>query len=134
MSVHERNETPSNRRFGFFFAFVLIAVAIYSYANGSEKMALIFSVISGVFLVAAIFFDRYLAPLNYLWMKLGVLLGRLVNPLVIGAIFFLVLTPVGLLMRFAGRDELRLLPQQRETHWRTREKPERDQTSFKNQF
>ena len=134
MSVHEKNENPSNRSFGFFFAFVLIAVAIYSYANWSEQMALIFSVISGVFLVAAIFFDRYLAPLNYLWMRLGVLLGGLVNPLVIGAIFFLVLTPVALLMRFAGRDELRLSPQQRETHWRTREKSERDQTSFKNQF
>ena len=134
MSVHEKNETPSNRSFGFFFALVLIALALYSYANWSEKIALIFGVISGVFLVAAIFFDRYLAPLNYLWMKLGFLLGRVINPLVIGAIFFLVLTPVGLLMRFAGRDELRLVPQKRETHWRTRERPERHQSSFKNQF
>lgn len=134
MSTNKKRGAPSNRSFGFFFAFLMMAIALYSYANESEKTAFIFSVGSGIFLLASIFCDRYLAPLNDLWMRLGLLLGMLVNPLVIGAIFFLVLTPVGLLMRFAGRDELRLVLQQRETHWRTREKPERDQTSFKNQF
>ena len=134
MSVHENNGTPSNRSFGFFFAFILMVVALYAYIYWSEKSALIYSATSAIFFLASIFFDRYLAPLNHLWMRFGVLLGRLVNPLVIGAIFFLVLTPVSLVMRLAGRDELRLIFQRQETYWLARERSEQEQASFRNQF
>lgn len=68
------------------------------------------------------------------WAMLGHALGRVVSPIVLGVIFFLVLTPIAVFGRLAGRDELRLKARQRDSHWIEREASEPSRTSFKNQF
>lgn len=77
---------------------------------------------------------RLLAPFNKAWFKLGELLGRIVNPLVMGVIFFGLITPVSWFGRLRGRDELRLRRKDRPSHWIDRAPPGPDGDSFKNQY
>lgn len=127
-------KTPPNRTFGFFFALLFFTCGAYFYIYKSPMMAYVMVSVSISFLLITLINDSYLAPLNALWMKFGALLGRIVSPLVIGAIFFLMLTPISLLMRLGGRDELRLKSQNRITFWRERERAEPLESRFKNQF
>lgn len=75
-----------------------------------------------------------LAPLNTAWFQLGRLMGKVVNPFVLGIIFFGLLTPVGLICRLFGRDELRLNRRQQDSYWISREQLRPDADSFKRQF
>jgi hypothetical protein len=78
---------------------------------------------------------RLLAPLNKAWFQIGELMGKLVSPIVLGVIFFLIITPVGLLGRLFGRDELRLKRRrQAASYWVERQPPGPTGDSFKNQF
>ena len=74
-----------------------------------------------------------LLPLNKLWMRFGLLLGMIVSPIVLGVIFFGLFTPIAMLMRLSGRDELRLKFTQKTSHWISRGEPIKPE-SFKHQF
>ena len=63
---------------------------------------------------------KILLPLNKLWMKIGILLGMIVSPIIMGLIFFGIFTPIAFFMRLFGRDELRLRFKKKETHWISR--------------
>ena len=73
-------------------------------------------------------------PFNKLWFKFGLLLGKIISPIVLGLIFFVIITPVGLLMRLAGRDELQLKLNDSHTHWKIRSPVGPQPDSFKNQY
>ena len=73
-------------------------------------------------------------PLNKAWMRLGFLLGVIINPIVLGLIFFLLFTPIALLMRLFGRDELRLRVKNRSSHWKNRNIRSIGMNTFKQQF
>lgn len=75
-----------------------------------------------------------LFPINKLWMGLGLLLGMIVSPIILGIIFFGLFTPIGLLMRLFGRDELRLIPSNIGSYWKEREHGKSYRSTFKNQF
>ena len=77
---------------------------------------------------------KLLAPFNRAWFALGQLMGRVVSPIVLGAIFFLILTPVALIMRLFGRDELRLKRKASDSYWVDRHHDTPAAESFKNQF
>ena len=108
---------PSNRKFGFFFTSIFFIASSYSYYVDNEIMVYIFGVMSGVFLIITIINADTLLPLNKVWMKFGILLGKIVSPVIMGIIFFGIFTPVAILMRFSGRDELRLRLKKKKTHW-----------------
>ncbi len=108
---------PSNRKFGFFFTSIFLIASSYSYYVDNEIMVYIFGVMSGVFLIITIINADTLLPLNKVWMKFGILLGKIVSPIIMGIIFFGIFTPVAILMRFSGRDELRLRLKKKKTHW-----------------
>jgi hypothetical protein len=74
-----------------------------------------------------------LRPLNKGWMMLGLILGMIVSPIVLGVLFFLLLTPVSFVIRLWGRDELKLKRQRSESFWRTREQ-DLSTDAFKRQF
>ncbi len=74
-----------------------------------------------------------LFPLNKLWIKFGILLGIIVNPIIMGIIFFGIFTPIAILMRLSGRDELRLRLKKKKTYWINRKTLNRFD-SFKKQF
>ncbi|MBI1273687.1 MAG: hypothetical protein GC131_06360 [Alphaproteobacteria bacterium] len=98
---------PSNRSFGFLFAFVFALAGAWPLLYGGAGRP--WAVLAGTFfLLAALIVPRALAPLNRAWMKLADILHHIVSPLVLGAIFFGVITPCAILMRLAGRDPLRL--------------------------
>ena len=126
-------ELPSNKKFGFFFAIVFALAAAYFYKVTSMAFASTFSFISVIFMSVAIFKSDFLLPLNKLWMRFGFLLGMIVSPIVLGIIFFGIFTPVALLMRFFGRDELRLKCAKETNHWISRSEPIKSE-NFRNQF
>ena len=127
-------QLPSNKKVGFFFAVIFLFLALYFYNNAGQALALSSLSISVFFLLVALFFDTVLLPLNKLWMKLGLLLGMIVSPLVMGIIFFTLFVPIGLIMRLFGRDELRLKMRPRDSHWKPRENEASCSDSFNHQF
>ena len=126
-------ELPSNRKFGFFFTFVFAVAAAYFYYSANVSWAYMFSVAAMIFLLLTLIKSDALLPLNKLWMRFGLLLGMIVSPIVIGIIFFGLFTPIAILMRLSGRDELRLKFAQKASHWISREEPIKSE-SFKHQF
>ena len=101
-------ELPSNKKFGFFFSFVFAAATLFFVYSNNFALVTISVLISILFFVVALVHADILLPLNKLWMWFGVLLGMIVSPVVLGIIFFGIFTPLRLMMRMSGRDELRL--------------------------
>ena len=124
---------PSNRKFGFFFTAVFLIASFYSYYVNSELIFYTLSTIGGIFLIVTIINADTLLPLNKLWMKFGILLGMIISPIIMGIIFFGIFTPIAILMRLTGRDELRLRFIRKKSHWIHRRKIKEFDT-FKKQF
>jgi len=100
-------ESSSDRSFGLVFAGFFVILAAYNWWHqGRWWPAQI--VIATAFLAVALLRPNILAPLNRMWTKLGLLMAMVVSPIVLGLLFFVVVIPVGLLMRLSGKDPLRL--------------------------
>jgi hypothetical protein len=124
----------SNRSFGLVFAgvFALIGLLPLIVGGAARVWAIVLAV---AFLVAAFAFQGVLAPLNRLWMRFGLLLHRIVSPIVLGIMFFGVITPMGVLMRALGKDLLRLrLDKAAGSYWIERTPPGPAPETFKDQF
>ena len=129
-----RIQTSSDRSFGFVFAAVFLIVGLYPllHAAGIRIWAI---VVSGLFLLLAALAPRVLAPANRLWTKFGLLLHNIVSPIALGILFFLVVTPTGLLMRLFGKDPLRLrFDPAADSYWIKRDPPGPAADSLNNQF
>ena len=126
-------ELPSNRKFGFFFTFVFAAAAAYFYYSANLTWTYVFIGAALAFLLVTLIKSDALLPLNKLWTRFGLLLGMIVSPIVLGVIFFGFFTPIAILMRLSGRDELRLKYAQKVSHWISRGEPIKSE-SFKHQF
>ena len=112
----------SNRSFGIIFSIFLLIVGLWPLLNENEPRiwALIISLI---FLILGLLNSVLLGPLNRLWIKFGELLGRIISPIVMGIVYFFVVTPIGLVMRFFFRkDLLNLKFSKKSTYWIKREK------------
>lgn len=124
----------SNRAFGFVFTtfFAIVAVLPWAFGGSLRIWAL---VVAGLFLFVALAAPAALTPLNRVWVKFGLLLHRVVSPIILGVMFFLVITPIGLVMRLLGKDPLRLqFHRSAGTYWITREPPGPAPQSLKDQF
>ena len=124
----------SDRSFGLVFAtvFALIGVVPFLFGKGLVVWALI---VSAVFLALALLVPKVLAPLNRIWLRFGLLLHRIVSPIVLGFMFFVVITPIGLLMRALGKNPLRLsFDPEAESYWIKRSPPGPAPESLKDQF
>ena len=126
-------ELPSNRKFGLFFTFVFAVAATYFYYSANVNWAYVFIAAALIFLLVTLIKSDVLLPLNTLWMRLGLLLGMIITPVVLGVIFFGLFTPIAIFMRLRGRDELRLKDVRRVSHWIWRTEPIKSE-SFKYQF
>ena len=120
----------SNRSFGIVFFVVFLIIATYPLINGDE-LRLWSLIISIVFLSLGLVNSKILNPLNKLWFKFGIFLGKIISPLVMGIIFFLVVTPIGLLMRLLNKDLLNLKFNNNNTYWIEKTEPK---SKMKNQF
>ena len=134
MSRREDVVGSSDRGFGYVFAAVFLLLATLKLWQGSP-FGYGWLTLSAVFATAAAVRPRLLAPLNRLWLKLGLLLHRVVTPVIMGLLFYLVITPMGLIMRLRGTDFLRLRRDPRaRSYWIERTPPGPPPGTMKNQF
>jgi hypothetical protein len=120
----------SNKNFGIVFFIVFFLIAIFPLTN-SEEIRIWSLIISFIFLTLGMLKSKILTPLNNLWFKFGIILGKIVSPLVMGVIFFFVVTPIGLLMRLFGKDLLNLKYSLNKSYWIEKNGPK---SIMKNQF
>jgi len=120
----------SNKSFGIVFFIVFILIALYPLLNGQE-IRLWALIISAVFLILGLLKSKLLTPLNKLWFRFGIFLGKIISPIIMGFIFFLVVTPIGLIMRLLGKDVLNLKYNKERSYWIEKNGPK---SKMKNQF
>ena len=125
---------PSNRRFGLLIAAVAGCITAYFAYAGQQATAVPIGAIGAASLLAAVAKPDLLLPFNKAWMTLGLFLGRIVSPLVLGLIFYGLITPVAVVLRLAGRDELRLKRPPTGSFWRIREGPGQGTGPFGRQY
>jgi len=113
----------SNRNFGLVFFIVFLIVSLWPLTYG-EPIRIWLIIISMVFLILGLMNSKLLTPLNKLWFKFGMILGAIIAPIVMGIIFFLVVTPTALIMNIMGKNLLRKKnDKKKETYLIKRDKP-----------
>ena len=121
----------SNRSFGIVFFIVFLLIATYPLLKGND-LRFWSLLISFGFLILGLINSKILSPLNKLWFKFGLILGKIISPLIMGIIFFVVVTPIGVAMRLLKKDLLSLkYNQKKKTYWIKKTGPK---SKMKNQF
>ena len=120
----------SNRSFGIVFFVVFLLIALYPLIN-SEAVRTWSIIVSLIFLFLGLINSKILSPLNKIWFKFGIYLGKIISPIIMGIIFFLVVTPIGLIMRLLKKDLINLKYNQNESYWIEKKGPK---SKMKNQF
>ena len=121
----------SNRSFGMLFFIVFLILSLWPLKNGNN-LNLYFLITSGIFLILGAINSKLLTPLNKTWIKFGEILGLIIAPIVMSLVYFVILTPVSLIVRLFGKDLLGLkFIKENETYWIKRKK---NLTSMDKQF
>jgi len=121
----------SNRSFGILFFIVFLILSLWPLKNGNN-LNLYFLITSGIFLILGAINSKLLTPLNKTWIKFGEILGLIIAPIVMSLVYFVILTPVSLIVRLFGKDLLGLkFIKEYETYWIKRKK---NLTSMDKQF
>ena len=121
---------PTNRNFGIVFFFIFLIISVYPLLNENEiRYWSLF--ISLIFLLLGLINSRLLTPLNKAWVKFGLMMGIIVNPIIMSIIFFAVVTPTAYLLRLIKKDVLHLKKNNDKSYW---QKKEKSLSSMKDQF
>tara|TARA_B100001057_G_scaffold5984_1_gene5466 strand:+ start:309 stop:698 length:390 start_codon:yes stop_codon:yes gene_type:complete len=120
----------SNKSFGIVFFIVFLLISLHPLIN-QENIRIWALIISLIFLILGLLNSKILNPFNKLWFKFGIILGRIISPLVMGIIFFFVVTPIALLMKLLKKDILNLKFNKKDTYWIEKSEPK---SKMKNQF
>tara|TARA_A100001011_G_C14310515_1_gene845345 strand:- start:378 stop:758 length:381 start_codon:yes stop_codon:yes gene_type:complete len=120
----------SNRSFGIVFFIVFLIVALWPALNNND-IRIWSLLLSIIFLVLGLLNSKLLNPLNILWFKFGMFLGRIISPIIMGIVFFVVVTPIAILLKIVKKDVLSLKKNSSNTYWK---KKSEYKTSMKNQF
>ena len=120
----------SNKSFGIVFFIVFMLIGLWPILN-NETYRFWAIIIAFVFFILGLTNSKLLTPLNILWFKFGLLLGKIVSPLVMGIIFFFVVTPIAILMRIFKKDLLKLKYNSKSSYWIEKNEPK---SKMKNQF
>ena len=124
---------PSNQNFGLFFSIFFLFLYI-RFSSSNVSLSIVCIVAFTYFLTLALFWPNLLKPLNSLWYQFGLFLSKFTSPIVLGAIFFLLISPLSLFLRLAGRDILKLKKRNTNSYWIVRNPNDSSQNSFKNQY
>lgn len=125
---------PSDKKFGRLFAVIFSIVAVYAKWRDAELWAALAIFLAVLLAILSITASHLLAPLNKFWFRLGILQGKVMNPIVLGVIFYLLITPVSLVTRLFGRDVLSLRERVVSSYWVKRIPIVPGHDSFKRQF
>ena len=120
----------SNKSFGIVFFIVFFLISLYPLTN-QENIRVWSLIISLIFLILGLLNSKILNPFNKLWFKFGMILGRIISPIIMSIIFFLVVTPIGLIMKLLKKDLLNLKFNKTNTYWIEKSGPK---SKMKNQF
>ena len=123
-------EISSNRSFGIIFFIVFLLITIYPLIK-NEELRIWSLIIAIIFLILGLLNSKILTPLNKLWFKFGLFLSKIVSPMIMGVIFFLVVTPIAFIIRIIGKDLLNLKFNKNKTYWIEKTGPK---SIMKNQF
>jgi len=109
----------NNRSFGILFCIVFLLIAIWPLisSNPIRYWAIVLSI---TFLILGVVNSKLLSPLKDYWIKLGEILGKVIAPLVMSLVFFIILTPIGLILRIFGKDLLKLKKNKKSSYWLSR--------------
>ena len=132
MNIMKNNEIKisSNKSFGIVFAVVFFLIALWPIIK-SDDIRIWSLIVSIIFLILGIMNSSILTPLNKIWFRFGIFLGNFIAPVVMGIIFFFVVTPIGLIMRLLGRDLIKLKKNNENSYWIEKKDTE---SSMKKQF
>ena len=128
----KEHNLPSNKSFGivFFFFFLILSVYLY-FKDSSLYLIIIFFLLSFFFIISGLLQSKILTPLNRIWFKFGILLGKIISPIIMGIIFFFVVTPIGIFMKIFKKDILNLKYNNNISYWIEKTEPK---SKMKNQF
>ncbi len=134
LSPQETARSSSDRSFGIVFGIVFLLIAAWPlFSSGHLRVWAVIA--SAAFFLVAFILPRVLAPLNKLWMRFGMLLHRIVSPVILGILFYLFVTPMGLVMRLFGKDFLHLrFDSSARSYWIERNPPGPKPDSLNYQF
>ena len=132
MNNQNKIKLPSNKSVGFVFSIFFLILSLYPLIKNADINVVLF-IISLIFFLLGLFKSKILTPLNIIWYKFGILLGKFFSPIVMGFVFFLVVTPTAYYMRLIrGKDLLNLKKNKKKnTYWITKNE---NKSSMKNQF
>tara|TARA_Y100001958_G_C21130249_1_gene471813 strand:+ start:699 stop:1082 length:384 start_codon:yes stop_codon:yes gene_type:complete len=122
--------TVSNKNFGLTFFIVFLIISFWPLMN-NEQIRIWSLVIALIFLILGMSNSKILTSLNTIWFKFGLILGKIVSPIVMGIIFFLIVTPISIIMRILGKDLLNLKYNNQKSYWIEKRGPK---SKMKNQF
>ena len=128
--MEKKIKVSSNKSFGIVFSIFFLLVYIYLLLN-NDSIYYWSLLVSFIFLVLGLMNSKILSPLNLLWFKFGILLGKIVSPIVMGVIFFLVVTPISIILKIFGKDILNLKFNNNKTYWIEKDGPK---SNMKKQF
>ena len=128
--MQQKIKLPSNRNFGIVFSIVFLIVALWPLLS-QDDIRIWSLIISGIFLVLGLINSKLLLPLNKIWFKFGIFLGNFIAPIVMGIIFFIVVTPTGIIMKLLGKDLIKLKKNNEKSYWIEKKNIK---SSMKNQF
>ena len=113
---NQKIKIGSNKNFGIVFSIVFLVIAFWPMLNGNEINYWLLA-ISIVFLILGLINSKILTPLNKIWFKIGIFLGNIVSPVLLGLVFFLIVTPTSIIMKLLGKDLLNLKKNNNNSYW-----------------
>ena len=128
--MEQQIKISSNKSFGIVFFIVFLIIALYPMIKDGD-IRLWSLILSLIFLILGLINSIILTPLNRLWFKFGIFLGKIVSPIILGIIFFLVVTPTGVLLRLFGKDVINLKYNKNNSYWIKKTGPK---SKMKDQF
>jgi hypothetical protein len=120
----------SNRSFGILFFVVFLIISLWPLLKGND-LRIWSLIISILFLILGLLKSKFLTPLKRIWIKFGELLGKIISPIILAIVFFIVITPIGLFMKILRKDLLNIKFTKNKSYWIKRDK---DLGPMKNQF
>ena len=128
--MKKRIKLPTNKNFGIVFFIVFLLIALWPLLNENE-IRIWSLIISFIFIALGLINSNLLTPLNKIWIKFGIFLWKFVTPIVMGIIFFLVVTPTSIIMKILRKDLLNLKKNNNDSYWI---KKNNQNSKMKNQY
>ena len=133
-TIQKKDFEKQSKHFGLLLSIIFFILAVYLIFKKSIFLGQFLLILSGTFFLVSIAIPRYLSRITKLWLRFGDILGRVVSPITLGLIFFILIAPIGMLTRLFGRDELLLMRANKRSYWLMRDKYNDKFNSFERQF